>query len=54
VRGQFAQGIRAAFIFGLVAVILGLPVSLMVPDLSPIRPGAQAEPRAAPSAAPMD
>jgi hypothetical protein len=54
VRGQLAEGIRAAFIFGLVAVVLGLPLSLMVPDLSPIRPGAQAEPQAAPSTAPMD
>jgi hypothetical protein len=48
------KAIQAAFFFGLVAVILGLPLSLMVPDLSPIRPGAPAEPQAAPSTAPMD
>ena len=53
-RGQMAQGIRAAFFFGLAAVAVGIPLSLMVPDLSPIRPGAEAATRAAPSAAPMD
>jgi len=42
-RGEFAQGIRAAFFFGLGAVALGVPMSLMVPDLSPIRPGTRAE-----------
>jgi MFS family permease len=43
VRGEFAHGIRAAFFFGLGAVALGIPMSLMVPDLSPLRPAAPAE-----------
>jgi MFS family permease len=38
VRGQLADGIRAAFLFGFTAVALGVPVSLLVPDLSPARP----------------
>jgi EmrB/QacA subfamily drug resistance transporter len=37
-RGHLAEGIRAAFLFGLVAVAPGVPVSLLVPDLSPARP----------------
>ncbi|HSB82160.1 MAG TPA: MDR family MFS transporter [Candidatus Methylomirabilis sp.] len=37
-RGQLADGIRAAFRFGFIAVALGLPVSLLVPHLSPARP----------------
>ena len=37
VRGQLADGIRAAFLFGLTAVALGVPVSLLVPNLSPTR-----------------
>ncbi|MFI5341728.1 MAG: MDR family MFS transporter [Candidatus Methylomirabilales bacterium] len=37
-RGHLADGIRAAFLFGLTAVTLGVPVSLLVPDLSPARP----------------
>jgi EmrB/QacA subfamily drug resistance transporter len=53
-RGQMAQGIRAAFLFGLAAVAVGIPLSLMVPDLSPIRPGAEPAARAAPSIAPME
>lgn len=44
-RGEFAHGIRAAFFFGLGAVALGIPMSLMVPDLSPVRPGTRAEVR---------
>jgi predicted MFS family arabinose efflux permease len=35
-RDQFAHGIRASFFFGLGSVALGIPVSLMVPDLSPL------------------
>jgi EmrB/QacA subfamily drug resistance transporter len=42
-RGELAHGIRAAFFFGLGAVALGIPMSLMVPDLSPIRPAARTE-----------
>lgn len=37
-RGHLAEGIRAAFLFGFTAVTLGVPVSLLVPDLSPARP----------------
>ena len=39
-RGYLAGGIRAAFLFGLGAVSLGVLVSLWVPDLSPTRSGA--------------
>jgi hypothetical protein len=53
-RGQMAEGIRAAFFFGLAAVAVGIPLSLMVPDLSPIRPGAEARSPAAASTAPME
>jgi EmrB/QacA subfamily drug resistance transporter len=42
-RGQFAAGIHASFLFGLLTVALGIPVSLMVPDLSPIHQLARAE-----------
>ena len=38
-RGQLAEGIRAAFLFGLGAVACGILVSLLVPNLSPTRPG---------------
>lgn len=48
-RGQMAHGIRAAFLFGLSAVALGLPLSLLVPDLSPLRPAAGAEAEGVPS-----
>lgn len=51
-RDQMAHGIRASFLFGLCAVALGVPVSLMVPDLSPIQQLARAEAGAVPSAAP--
>jgi predicted MFS family arabinose efflux permease len=37
-RGQLAGGIRAAFLFGLGAVGLGVLLSLLVPNLSPTRP----------------
>jgi EmrB/QacA subfamily drug resistance transporter len=37
-RGEMAHGIRAAFFFGLGAVALGLPISLLVPHLSPTSP----------------
>ncbi|HSB72771.1 MAG TPA: MDR family MFS transporter [Candidatus Methylomirabilis sp.] len=37
VRAHLAEGIRAAFLFGLTAVALGVPVSLLVPNLSPTR-----------------
>lgn len=53
-RGQMAQGIRAAFFFGLAAVAVGIPLSLMVPDLSPIRPGAEVRRPAAASTTPME
>ncbi|MFI5340532.1 MAG: MDR family MFS transporter [Candidatus Methylomirabilales bacterium] len=42
-RDQFAHGIRAAFLFGLGAVALGIPMSLMVPDLSPLHQLARAK-----------
>jgi EmrB/QacA subfamily drug resistance transporter len=42
-RGAFAQGIRAAFFFGLGAVALGIPMSWMVPDLSPLSSGSPAQ-----------
>jgi EmrB/QacA subfamily drug resistance transporter len=51
-RDQMAHGIRASFLFGLCAVALGVPVSLMVPDLSPVQPLGRAEAEEAPSAAP--
>jgi predicted MFS family arabinose efflux permease len=38
-RGQLADGIRAAFLFGLAAVACGILASLFVPNLSPTRPG---------------
>ena len=38
-RGQLADGIRAAFLFGLAAVACGILASLLVPNLSPTRPG---------------
>jgi hypothetical protein len=53
-RGQMAQGIRAAFLFGLAAVAVGIPLSLMVPDVSPVRPGAEARSPAAASTGPME
>jgi MFS family permease len=53
-RGQMAGGIRAAFLFGLGAVALGIPLSLLVPDLSPIRPGGEPGTRVAPSPASTD
>jgi MFS family permease len=43
---------RLSDLFGLCAVALGVPVSLMVPDLSPIQQLARAEAGAMPSAAP--
>ena len=42
-RGEMAQGIRAAFRFGLGAVALGLPISLLVPHLSPAPPAGQTD-----------
>lgn len=39
-RGHLAEGIQAAFWFGLAAVACGVLVSLLVPNLSPTRPGA--------------
>ena len=51
-RDQMAHGIRASFLFGLCAVALGVPVSLMVPDLSPIQQLARVEAGEVPSAAP--
>ena len=51
-RDQMAHGIRASFLFGLCAVALGVPVSLMVPDLSPIQQLARAEAGPVRSAAP--
>ena len=53
-RAHLAQGIHAAFLFGLGAVAIGIPVSLWVPDLSPIRPAAEGRTTVAPSAAPME
>ncbi|MBI3085808.1 MAG: MFS transporter [candidate division NC10 bacterium] len=53
-RGQLAAGIRAAFVFGLSAVALGVPVSFLVPDLSPARLGNEADTRKAPSTAPIE
>ncbi len=53
-RGQMAQGIRASFLFGLCAVALGVPVSLLVPDLSPASPAAEAATGLTPSIAPRD
>ncbi len=53
-RGEMAQGIRGAFFFGLGAVTLGIPLSLFVPDLSPIRPGTEAATRVAPPASATD
>jgi EmrB/QacA subfamily drug resistance transporter len=47
-RGHLADGIRAAFLFGFAAVALGVPVSLLVPHLSPARP-AEKEDQAVPS-----
>lgn len=47
-RGRLADGIRAAFLFGFAAVALGVPVSLLVPHLSPARP-AEKEGQAIPS-----
>jgi EmrB/QacA subfamily drug resistance transporter len=38
-RGHLAEGIQAAFSFGLAAVACGVLVSLLVPNLSPTRPG---------------
>lgn len=37
-RSHLADGIRAAFLFGFTMVALGVPVSLLVPHLSPARP----------------
>jgi len=51
-RGQLAHGIRAAFLFGLGSVALGIPLSLLVPDLSPLHHRAQAEAETVPSPAP--
>ncbi|MBI4734576.1 MAG: MFS transporter [candidate division NC10 bacterium] len=53
-RGHLAAGIRASFIFGLVVVVLGVPVSFLVPDLSPARPGKEAGTRKASSTAPIE
>jgi EmrB/QacA subfamily drug resistance transporter len=53
-RGHLAAGIRASFIFGLAVVALGVPVSLLVPNLSPIRMGKGAGTREAPSTAPVE
>jgi len=51
-RGQLAAGIRAAFLFGLAAVVAGWPLSALVPNASPAaggrlearRPAGTAEP----------
>jgi EmrB/QacA subfamily drug resistance transporter len=51
-RGEMANGIRAAFFFGLAAVALGVPLSLCVPNLSPIRPGAETKSGVAPIPSP--
>jgi EmrB/QacA subfamily drug resistance transporter len=51
-RGQFAGGIHAAFLFGLGTVAVGIPVSLMVPDVSPIRQLARAQTGGVRAAAP--
>lgn len=48
-RAELLQGIRAAFLFGLGAVALGIPLSLMVPDLSPLHQRAPAEAEVLPS-----
>ncbi len=53
-RGHMAEGIRASFLFGLGAVALGVPVSLLVPDLSPATPAAEAPTSVTPSTAPRD
>ena len=42
-RGEMAQGIQAAFRFGLGAVALGIPFSLLVPHLSPAPPAGQTD-----------
>jgi len=42
-RGEIAHGIRAAFYFGLGAVALGLPISILVPHLSPVSPGVRSD-----------
>ncbi|HWU39412.1 MAG TPA: MDR family MFS transporter [Candidatus Acidoferrum sp.] len=42
-RTEFSDGIRAAFYFGLGSVALGIPMSMMVPDLSPVRPAVRSK-----------
>ena len=53
-REEMAHGIRAAFLFGLAGVGVGVPLSLCVPNLSPIRPGKQPEDSVASPAATLE
>jgi EmrB/QacA subfamily drug resistance transporter len=52
-REHLAGGIRAAFLFGLGTVAAGIPVSLLVPHLSPIRPQAAARAAGGASSSPL-
>jgi predicted MFS family arabinose efflux permease len=54
IRGYLAEGIRASFFFGLGTVALGIPLSLFIPDLSPIRPRPAVGATVTPSTAQME
>jgi hypothetical protein len=53
-RTEMAQGIRAAFRFGLGAVALGIPISLLVPHLSPVPPEGRTDAAGTRSVATLD